>query len=44
VKFLRGVLSEVVKEMKKADKARVLCLRSRNGNTPHILRSGRRSI
>src|SRR5712691_12080040 len=42
--FLRGLLSEVVKEMKKGDKAGVLCLRSRNGNTPHILRSGRRSI
>jgi hypothetical protein len=39
-----GILAEVVKEMKKADKARVLCLRSRNGKTPPILRSGRRSI
>jgi hypothetical protein len=42
--FVRGILSELIKEMKKADKARVLCLRSRNGNTPHILRSGRHSI
>ena len=41
--FLRGILSEVVKEVNKANKARVLSLRSRNGKTPHILRSGRRS-
>ena len=41
---LRGILSEVVKEVNKANKARVLSLRSRNGNTPHILRSRRRTI
>jgi len=40
--FLRGILSEVVKEVNKANKARVLSLRSRHGETAHILRSGRR--